>query len=80
MKNNNIAIVGGGAAGIMAAIAAARNGACVTIYENNDRVGKKILATGNGRCNLTNIGADKKNYHGKNVDFITFFCHNNKKI
>ena len=71
MKNNNIAIVGGGAAGIMAAIIAARNGASVTIYESNDRIGKKILATGNGRCNLTNIEAEKKNYHGENVDFIT---------
>ena len=67
---NKIAIIGGGAAGIMAAIAAASNGADVTIYEKNDRVGKKILATGNGRCNLTNIYADVENYHGENIELI----------
>ncbi len=65
-----IAVIGGGASGIMAAISAARNGADVTIYERFDRIGKKILATGNGRCNLTNIYADKCNYHGLNPDFV----------
>lgn len=55
-----IGIVGGGAAGMTAAILAARNGADVTLLEGNDRVGKKILSTGNGRCNLgnRNLGAD----------------------
>lgn len=55
-----IAVVGGGAAGMMAAIQAARMGAEVTVYEQNDRVGKKILSTGNGKCNFTNelMGAD----------------------
>ena len=72
MKRRKIAIVGGGAAGIMAAIIAARNGASVTVYESNDRIGKKILATGNGRCNLTNVSAEKQRYHGKNTDFITY--------
>ena len=48
-----IYIIGGGASGIAAAIAAARKGAAVTILEHKDRIGKKILATGNGRCNLT---------------------------
>ena len=45
-----IAIIGGGAAGLMAALTAARAGADVTIYEHNKSVGKKILASGNGRC------------------------------
>ncbi|MDO4332061.1 MAG: aminoacetone oxidase family FAD-binding enzyme [Eubacteriales bacterium] len=49
-----IGIIGGGASGMMAAVAAARSGAQVTILEKRDRVGKKILATGNGRCNLSN--------------------------
>ncbi|MDE7044278.1 MAG: NAD(P)/FAD-dependent oxidoreductase, partial [Acetatifactor sp.] len=49
-----VGIVGGGAAGMLAAIAAARQGASVTILEGNDRVGKKILSTGNGKCNLGN--------------------------
>ena len=66
----DIAVIGGGAAGIMAAIASAKYGAKVTIYERNERIGKKILATGNGRCNLTNIEATKEHYYGKDVDFI----------
>lgn len=49
-----VAIVGGGAAGITAAIFAARNNADVYLLEHNDKIGKKILVTGNGRCNLTN--------------------------
>lgn len=49
-----IGIVGGGASGIMAAIAAARCGAEVIILEHKDKIGKKLLATGNGKCNLTN--------------------------
>ena len=65
-----IAVVGGGASGLMAAISAARSGAQVTIYERMDRVGKKILATGNGRCNLTNRYAQIQNYHGKNPHFL----------
>ncbi|MBP3701683.1 MAG: aminoacetone oxidase family FAD-binding enzyme [Lachnospiraceae bacterium] len=54
MAERRIAIIGGGAAGLAAAITAARRGASVTILEHKDRVGKKILATGNGRCNYTN--------------------------
>ena len=50
----NIAVVGGGASGLFAALYAAKFGANVTVFEKNDRVGKKILATGNGRCNLSN--------------------------
>ena len=50
-----VMIIGGGASGLMAAIAAAENGASVTILEHMPRVGKKILSTGNGKCNLTNL-------------------------
>lgn len=55
-----IAVIGGGAAGMTAAIRAAQAGASVTLYERNDRVGKKILSTGNGKCNFSNekMGAD----------------------
>lgn len=52
--NNSIFVVGGGAAGIMAAITAAENGAQVTLLERNDRLGKKLYITGKGRCNVTN--------------------------
>ncbi|TEB05066.1 tricarballylate dehydrogenase [Pelotomaculum schinkii] len=64
-----VAVIGGGAAGITAAIAARRKGAIVTILESNQRIGKKILATGNGRCNLTNITTSMANYHGSNPRF-----------
>ena len=46
-----IAVIGGGAAGLVASIVASKSGADVTIYEKMNRIGKKILATGNGRCN-----------------------------
>ncbi|NLY47060.1 MAG: NAD(P)/FAD-dependent oxidoreductase [Tissierella sp.] len=72
--SNKIIVVGGGASGMMAAIVAKRNGADVTILERNDRVGKKLLATGNGRCNYTNttINYDTflENYHGENPKFV----------
>lgn len=64
-----IIVVGGGAAGMIAAISARRLGADVTILEKNPRVGKKILATGNGRCNFTNINTDITYYHGSNPKF-----------
>ncbi len=59
-----VLIVGGGASGLMAAISAARAGASVTIMEQHKQVGKKILVTGNGRCNLTNVNQEKSNYRG----------------
>ena len=52
--NNSIFVVGGGAAGMMAAITAAENGAQATLLERNDRLGKKLYITGKGRCNVTN--------------------------
>lgn len=64
-----IAVIGGGAAGFLAAITSAKNRANVTILERKDRVLKKVLATGNGRCNYTNIYADTSNYYGKNSEF-----------
>ena len=64
-----IMIIGGGAAGLMAAIQAARCGASVTILEKNESPGKKILVTGNGRCNLTNLRLDPNAYHGEDPSF-----------
>lgn len=51
---SNVAVIGGGAAGMMAACTAAGNGHQVTLYEQNEKLGKKIYITGKGRCNLTN--------------------------
>lgn len=56
MNKRSILIIGGGASGLAAAVAAAQMGAQVTLLERSDRVGKKLLATGNGRCNLANTG------------------------
>ena len=68
--SKNIVIIGGGASGLMAAITAARLGACVTIVEHKDRVGKKILMTGNGKCNLTNMSDVYSKYYGNDIDRI----------
>lgn len=54
MTAKRILVIGGGAAGMLAALFAARKGACVTIVERNEKLGKKIYITGKGRCNLTN--------------------------
>lgn len=69
MSKRQVLVIGGGAAGMMAAITAARNGAAVTVLERMDRVGKKLLATGNGRCNLTNLNCDLSHYHGQQTEF-----------
>ena len=68
---NRIGIIGGGASGIVAAIAAARSDgdAQVFILEQKENIGKKILATGNGRCNLTNEAMDASCYHGEDPEF-----------
>lgn len=65
----HVAVIGGGAAGMMAAITAAREGVKVTILEHKDRIGKKILSTGNGRCNFTNIFQTPACYRSDNRDF-----------
>ena len=65
-----IGIIGGGASGMAAALAAAENpNATVILMERQARVGKKLQATGNGRCNLTNIYARDRGYHGQHPEF-----------
>ena len=58
-----VAIIGGGAAGMACAIAAAREGAEAHVYERADRVGKKLLVTGNGRCNMSNTDIMSSDYN-----------------
>ena len=66
-----IGIIGAGASGMAAALAAAENPAVeVVLLERQARVGKKLSATGNGRCNLSNMGATLENYHGEDPDFV----------
>lgn len=65
-----IFVIGAGASGLMAAIQAAINGASVTILEQNDRPGRKICATGNGRCNMTNLNQIEDAYRGTHPEFV----------
>lgn len=66
----NIGIIGGGAAGIMAALSASQNNNNVTIIERKDRLGKKILVTGNGKCNFTNAKMGANFYYTDSEEFI----------
>ena len=66
----DVIIVGAGAAGMMAGISAARHGASVLILEHMESAGKKILATGNGKCNFTNEKQGTLYYRGKNPAFV----------
>lgn len=65
-----IIIVGAGASGLVAAINAAAIGAAVTVLEQNDRPGRKICATGNGRCNMTNLNNIENAYRGSHPEFV----------
>ena len=64
-----VVVIGGGASGMMAALTAAESGRHIVLLERQQRVARKLLATGNGRCNLTNTGAGAANYHGENAEF-----------
>nr|WP_075679017.1 NAD(P)/FAD-dependent oxidoreductase [Roseburia sp. 831b] len=69
-KDYDVLIIGGGASGLVAAISAARCGAKTVILEHMDRVGKKILATGNGKCNYTNSKQGIAKYRGDDPAFV----------
>ena len=56
----DVLVIGGGAAGMMGALFAAREGAKVTLLEKNEKLGKKIYITGKGRCNLTNTADEEQ--------------------
>lgn len=60
---NKVIVIGGGASGLMAATQCHKEGSDVTILERNTKLGKKILATGNGRCNFTNVDATELHYN-----------------
>lgn len=75
---SKVLIIGAGAAGMMAGIAAAYNGNQVEIFEKNDRVGKKIFITGKGRCNITNASDIENHFSNilKNEKFL-YSAYNN---
>src|SRR5882762_4039633 len=65
----DVIIIGGGAAGLMGAIAAGRRGKSVVVLERGARIGAKILISGGGRCNFTNVNAGPENYLSSNPGF-----------
>lgn len=71
-KRVKVAIIGGGASGLVAGIEALKHHHDVCIYEKNSKIGRKILATGNGRCNVTNEHVGAKFYHTKNKEFVSY--------
>lgn len=68
--SKKVCIIGGGAAGMIAAIIATRQGKKVRIIDHKDKLGKKILATGNGKCNFTNMYVDNTCFRGEDIDYI----------
>ncbi len=70
-----IVVIGGGASGLMASIAAARQGAKVTLLEKNKQTGRKLLATGNGRCNFTNRNQELSHYRSRNPELAEQILH-----
>lgn len=71
MRRMRVGVIGGGAAGMTAAITAAGEGAAVTLLEGGERVGKKLLSTGNGKCNLGNLQLSADAYCGADKDWIS---------
>ena len=71
---NDVIIIGGGAAGLCAAVAVKKENPTLSVrlLEALPRVGKKLAATGNGRCNITNKNISKERYHGRNTDFAAY--------
>ena len=74
MKKQHVyaAVIGGGASGLMCAVRAAERhpDETIVILEKADRVGKKLLVTGNGRCNLSHVGAGAQSYHGSGSEAL----------
>ena len=73
ITSKRVAIIGGGAAGLMAAIIAARKGAKVTIFERNDKLGRKLLVTGNGKCNFTNLDMQARYFRSNSINSISSY-------
>ena len=71
--SRDVIIIGGGASGMAAALSALENtDNRVTLIERQARLGRKLLTTGNGRCNLSNRHAGPTHYHGEDTDFCRY--------
>ena len=70
MNNESMIIIGAGAAGLCAAIVSARVGQRVVLLEQNNKIGKKILVSGNGKCNIDNKYININRFHSQNPSFI----------
>ena len=76
---SRVIVIGGGASGLVAAIVAKRGGNDVTILERNSKCGKKILVTGNGKCNYFNSDFDIKHYYSNNIDKLKMIINEENK-
>ena len=76
---SKVIVIGGGASGLVAAIVAKRGGNDVTILEKNIKCGKKILVTGNGKCNYFNSDFDIKHYYSNNIDKLKMIINEENK-
>lgn len=75
-----VIIIGGGASGLVCAIVAARRGECVTILEKSNNCGKKILVSGNGRCNYWNSEFDITKFNSNNLDILEYILKNKDNV
>ena len=69
IQDFDVIVLGAGAAGLMCAIEAGKRGRRVAVLESNDRIGRKILISGGGRCNFTNVGCGPENFISQNPNF-----------
>ena len=69
--DNKTVVIGGGASGLIAAILIARAGIPVVLFERNRKIGRKILASGNGQCNITNRNISADHFYSQNRDFVS---------
>ena len=79
IEMKEVVVIGGGASGLTAAITAARNGKAVTLIERNNKCGKKILITGNGRCNFWNTDNDLSHFHTSTPNLLKEFITEERK-
>ena len=76
----SVLVIGGGASGLVASIYAANNGNEVILIDKNNNLGKKILMTGNGKCNYWNKDISIKHYNSSDIDLLNKIINNENKL